>query len=88
VSIMEAISYGIPALATAVYGNPEIVIDGQNGYLLDINFSVPELVSKLNSCMNDEAKLREMGKNSYTLFREKFDADKNYTLFADYLRSL
>ena len=36
VSIMEALSCGIPAIATAVGGNPEIVSE-QNGILLSAN---------------------------------------------------
>lgn len=34
VSIMEAISFGIPVVATAVDGTPEVVIDGQTGLLI------------------------------------------------------
>lgn len=34
VSIMEAISFGIPVVATAVDGTPEVVIDGKTGLLI------------------------------------------------------
>tara|TARA_B110000438_G_C15806622_1_gene647693 strand:+ start:1074 stop:2318 length:1245 start_codon:yes stop_codon:yes gene_type:complete len=42
VSIMEAFSYGIPAIATAVGGMPEIVTE-ECGVLLDSNFKPEEL---------------------------------------------
>ena len=42
VSIMEAFSYGIPAIATAVGGMPEIVA-GDCGLLLEPNFKPEEL---------------------------------------------
>lgn len=38
-SIMEAISFGIPVVATRVGGNPEIVIDGVNGCTVPCDFS-------------------------------------------------
>jgi len=46
VSIMEAFSYGIPAIATAVGGMPEIVA-GDCGLLLEPNFKPEELGSIL-----------------------------------------
>lgn len=44
VSIMEALAYGIPALATNVGGNPEIV-DASCGQLVDVDAS-PEEIAK------------------------------------------
>ena len=38
VSIMEALSFGIPCIATDVGGTKEIVIDGYNGWLLKKDF--------------------------------------------------
>jgi colanic acid/amylovoran biosynthesis glycosyltransferase len=37
VSIMEAISYGIPVVATAVDGTPEVVLDGKSGLLVQLS---------------------------------------------------
>lgn len=42
-SIKEAMSFGIPAIATDVGGNSEIVRDGVNGRLLDVDTTVEEL---------------------------------------------
>ena len=43
VSIMEAMMFEIPILATAVYGTPEAVIDNVNGFLIDKNFMAKSL---------------------------------------------
>ena len=43
VSIMEAISFGIPIIATDVGGNPEICIENYNGFLLNKDFSNQDL---------------------------------------------
>ena len=88
VSIMEAMGYSIPVMATKVYGTPEAVFDTKNGFLLDVNFSKDELVSKLIFCIENKELLLEMGKASKEIYLEKFNAEKNYTQFANYLASL
>lgn len=88
VSIMEAMSFGIPALATAVYGTPEAVIEGRTGFLLDVNFSLDDLAGRINRCIADRASLEQMGQNARDLCLDRFSAEKNYTEFANYLASL
>ena len=48
VSIMEAMSYGIPCIATNVGATSEIV-NNENGILLDNNFSVNDIVMSLQT---------------------------------------
>jgi colanic acid/amylovoran biosynthesis glycosyltransferase len=87
VSIMEALSYGIPVIATNVYGNPEAVIENKNGFLLNIDFTTEELTRKINFCISNRDQLKQMGEESYLLFQERFNADENYTAFANYLQT-
>lgn len=88
VSIMEAMVHEIPILATQVYGTPEAVFEGKNGFLLPVNFTMEELIGKLNFCIENEKLLHKMGLISRELYKEKFNADKNYTEFANHLASL
>lgn len=55
VSIMEAFSYGIPVIATAVGGSPEIVSE-DCGALLDPDFKPAELSAVLNEWAHDESR--------------------------------
>ena len=48
VSIMEAMSFGIPVIATAVGGTPEIV-NNENGYLLSKDPSAKELAEVIQN---------------------------------------
>jgi len=85
VSIMEAMAAGIPVLATAVYGSPEAVIEGRNGFLLPPDFTVDLLAGKLRDCMAQPQQLRTFGENARQVYLERFSATKNYTAFANYL---
>lgn len=88
VSIMEAMSNSIPILATNIYGVPEAVIDKENGFLLNADFTLDELINKLNYCINNKDELLVMGIKSRELFLQKFSAEKNYKEFANYLINL
>ncbi len=83
VSIMEAMSFSVPVLATDVGGVDEIVKDGFNGFLIDDNFSDEELAEKIKETMLLAKDEREsMRRNSRAFWEDNFDAKKNYTVFA------
>ncbi|MEQ9063206.1 MAG: glycosyltransferase [Vicingaceae bacterium] len=81
VSIMEAISYGIPIIATDVGGTREIV-DSTNGKLLNKDFSDEELVSALEHFMEMPLdKMMQYRKSARSTALEKFDFSKNSSRF-------
>lgn len=88
VSIMEAMSYGIPVLATGVYGTPEAVIENQNGFLLNVNFTNQQLIDKLTFCIENKPQLLKMGTYSKEVFLKMFNSKNNYKQFANHLASL
>jgi len=85
VSIMEAMASGLPILATAIYGTPEAVEHGVNGFLLSKDFSPEQLVQQLDFCMKNRLRLKDMGTESRRIWNERFNAEKNYTHFASEL---
>jgi glycosyltransferase involved in cell wall biosynthesis len=85
VSIMEAMHYGIPVLATDVYGTPEAVVDGETGFLIPSDFSDELLASKINYCIDHQTELKKMRLRAREYYLERFSAAKNYTKFANYL---
>ena len=83
VSIMEAMSFGVPVLASNAGGTPEIV-DNLNGLLLS---EFPNVTTLKNAIYlfyelsdNDFIKKR---KKAYSTWKDKFNADKNYNFFVD-----
>ena len=86
VSIMEAMSFGIPVIATDVGGTSEIVVDKLNGFLLKKDFSNDELASLL-------FKIKQMSESEYNIlcnearntWENKYNSSKNYSEFVDSL---
>jgi glycosyltransferase involved in cell wall biosynthesis len=87
VSIMEALSYGIPIIATNIDGNPEIVNNNFNGFLIDTNDCQNELKNTLinYSQLNDEKKA-QLKKNAYNTWEEKYNAETNFKAFGELLK--
>ena len=77
VSIMEAMAFGIPVIASNVGGVGEIV-NCSNGYLVENTESAEEVARVIQGFyklpINEIAKMRE---NAYITWKEQFDAKKN-----------
>ncbi|MBO0481012.1 glycosyltransferase [Candidatus Enterococcus courvalinii] len=82
VSIMEAISFGVPVVATDVGGTSEVVINQENGYLIPSNFSSDILLQCLerikNQSVTDQQRLRTAAK---LFWQKNYQAQTNYHHF-------
>ncbi|ADQ47129.1 glycosyl transferase group 1 [Caldicellulosiruptor kronotskyensis 2002] len=89
VSIMEAMSYGIPVVATDVGGTKEIVKNGKNGFLLDKDFSEFELANLIErfATMSEED-YKRFCYGARETWEENFNAKKCYEDFAKRLLAL
>jgi glycosyltransferase involved in cell wall biosynthesis len=88
VSMMEAISFGIPIIGTNVGGVSEIV-NKNTGILLNANPGTEEIknaVLKLYSLSPDEKIM--LRKSTRTFWEENFNAEKNYTKFSEDISSV
>lgn len=89
VSIMEALSFGMPCIATDVGGTREIIDDGVNGILLDKDFEeelLAEWISRFGS-MND-GMYQEYRRNARAGWENRYNASKNYSGFVEFLKDL
>jgi len=79
-ALLEAISSELPVLAANATSNPELVIEGKNGFLFS---STNEMIEKAK-LLFDESLLKEMGKNSRKIAL-KYDwnevSKKHYEIF-------
>ena len=88
VSMMEAQSFGVPCIGPDVGGVSEI-IDEENGFLFPKDISVEDLAELLERAVNlSEEEYKAKSQKSFARQRERFDADKNFTSWADMLYGL
>ena len=84
VSMMEALSYSIPVLATDVGGVGEIIKDGYNGIMISSDFTDEELAEKIKTIIiSDKAERQQMRDNARQFWNDNFNSRVNYTQFAE-----
>ncbi len=71
VIVLEALAAGVPVVATAVGGTPEVVYDGVNGYLVSPGDTVA-LAQRIRDALSDEIQRRVMGEQGRQLIRQEF----------------
>ncbi|MFN8414013.1 MAG: glycosyltransferase [Anaerolineales bacterium] len=81
VSIMEAISCGIPIIATSVGGNVEIVSQ-KNGFLLSANPDPREIAEILLKVCDLTDEIQEKRQASREVWLERYNETTNFELFA------
>jgi glycosyltransferase involved in cell wall biosynthesis len=81
---IEAGASGMPVIMTDIGGVRDIVLDNQNGYLIDVD-DVPQLVDRMSRMINDPDLRRQMGRNARERVEKYFDAHKNAARVVDIL---
>lgn len=80
---IEAMRYSLPIIGTNIGAIPELIVDGDSGYLIQIN-DVEYLASLLIALLLDPAKCELMGQRGFENYRKRFSMDvvssalKNY----------
>jgi len=72
---LEAMAAGKPVIATCFGGSPEIVIDGETGFIVN-PFETSTLAERLGRLLADRDLSREMGGRGRARIREQFALDK------------
>jgi glycosyltransferase involved in cell wall biosynthesis len=70
-SILEAMASGRPVVATRVGGNPELIVDGDNGYLVAPQ-NPEELAAKILFLISDRDSRERMGNRGRQIAEQKF----------------
>ena len=88
VSIMEAMSFGIPVIATNVGGTSEIV-NNKNGFLLESNFCITDLVDIIKSFYNKNLiEFKNLQEQSFETWKNNFNAADNFSKFVKTIQDL
>jgi len=87
VGIMEAISFGIPVIATNVGGTAEIV-KTQTGTLLEEDFNLEEAKMAIIDVLYNKSNNLKFREGVYKFWKENFNADKNYPDFIEKIKKV
>lgn len=76
-SVIEAFASESPVIGSRIGGMPEIIEDGETGFLFEPG-NAGELRSKILNLLNNPAKASQMGKNARALVENKYNAELHY----------
>lgn len=69
--VLEAFGAGVPVVATAVGGTPEVIDDGANGYLVPPG-DADKMAERIGAAVDNADALPEMGRRGRMCVQEKF----------------
>lgn len=73
-ALMEAASYSLPLIGSRVGGIPEVVRDGENGFLVQPEDEV-QLAERIYDQMQDPHLRKRFGEKSFNVFEESFSIE-------------
>jgi glycosyltransferase involved in cell wall biosynthesis len=73
--VLEAMAFGVPVISTDVGGVREIIIDNENGWIIQAG-SVQSIADKVQEVLADKPRLNVMKDNILATISTKFCADK------------
>jgi glycosyltransferase involved in cell wall biosynthesis len=86
-TLLEAMSYHKPCVVTDAGGNPEIVSDGETGFVTP-NRDMPAFVTGIFKLLNNKELKNRMGNSARERYENYFTVDKMTTLYQElYLRT-
>jgi glycosyltransferase involved in cell wall biosynthesis len=85
--VLEAFAAGLPVVATAVGGTPEIVADGENGYLVPPG-DPTALASRIGELLGSRRRRREMGRRGRLRVHEEYTFERQARAYAQLFAAL
>lgn len=73
--LLEAMACGVPSVATAIDGIPEVITDGENGFLVPYG-DIHEAAHKAVELLQDDALHKKFVENGFQTVHEKFNSVK------------
>lgn len=86
-SLLQGMSLGKPAVVTDFGGNPGVIKDGQNGFLVPIK-NPKMMADKIEKLITDKELYSRMQKNCIDIYNKNFTAEVNTRRIEDVYKSL
>jgi glycosyltransferase involved in cell wall biosynthesis len=85
--VLEAFAAGVPVVATAVGGTPEVVEDGVNGYLVPPG-DADTMATRIGEALENAEHLPELGRNGRLCIQERFGFAAQVEFYQDLFAQL
>lgn len=76
--ILEAFAQGLPCVATDVSGHPEVVVDGENGYLVPLD-DIESMADRAAALLGDASLRSRLGAAARATVAARFTAERQVT---------
>lgn len=86
-SALEAMSCRVPVVASNIGGLPEVVVDGENGYLCEVG-DVENMATAVTRILTDEGLAERMGLAGRRIATEQYTSTKIIPQYLDYYREV
>lgn len=88
ISVIDALSYGLPVITTDVGGNPELIQDGYNGFLIERTKDAVISLFNIQIKKITREQKEEFSKNAQFSFNKQFDIRNQKKLYKELLESI
>jgi glycosyltransferase involved in cell wall biosynthesis len=85
--LLEAMAMGIPVVASKMAGVPELVLDGETGYMVEPG-QVDQLSEGLIKLASDKGNLKKIGDEARRYVISNFDKRKQFNVFLGFFEKL
>ncbi|MCD4670926.1 MAG: glycosyltransferase family 4 protein [Actinomycetia bacterium] len=85
--LLEAMSMNVPVISSKMAGVPEIVKDGETGYMVEPGKS-GQLSGAISKLWSDKAAYKKISRNGRRLMEENFDKEVQFTKFLEYFHRI
>ena len=85
--ILEAMQQGTPVVATRVSGHPEVIEDGRNGFLVDLD-KPAALAARCVEILRDPALAERFARAGRETLARRFELERQLDEYLDYYEAL
>jgi L-malate glycosyltransferase len=85
--LLEAMACGVPVIGTRIGGIPEVIVDGETGYMVEVG-DTAAVANKAISLLKNDERHRRFRENSVRHVRENFLSEKIVSVYEEIYNSL